>query len=723
MTHTLAPHDLPSLERLESRMVLAATEVAAVGLSYDFSQFDPAIPPTYRSYTLLGSVSDESTLRYRMRWDGATGAGPASPARDAQLALTDDGAFRYLTPYWTSGSNNGSQFLPEDGHTVGWWRGHKMKDDIVGDTPYVSHSEEQLIVAVGAPTTPFAAAVGNFRFSMIERDTHTGLETIRTGRISIQRGGDERSVTFYEAGTDRLLFQTNVTSATGGSRFTTSAGQQFFLSADGSTLIFADVASADRSIHAGVGVRIDRAASAEEVAGTYDFLQRESYSQESISWTLTLNPDGTFESDGEYVSSDHGSWFVYNNSEIVLRSDSGKPENRYVTSTSGAGLLHIGAATNLPVFSFGTRATIAPSRSDPIHVVPSTGASGEGLVFIDRTHAQWTVTDVAAESGGPSPTGALVTWFDKRTGLAHAAAPTDRGLTVYSELANGAWTFNVLAESLGTGTIIGNHITLTTGPGGSINIVGLSTEGDLIRYVLPQIVNPMWNEWNISENQLDPRGLPTPDLRGKLVAFSTPWGGLNVAGIDPGGHLWNVWTTTRVGRWFVSDLTANAGILPIVSDFDVAVAGSHGIHFTLVNAKNRLTLLSWRPGETGWRMHRYFHDTYVLPSNIATVYDHKRRVLCVAAIDYTSEMVPDQREQLVLFEIDPDRPGVTPMLTAGVRPPGDLEQQIADGLDISLGDDGTVHIFGINKVGDTVHFNTSPLLTGLAFENLSEITL
>ncbi|MBX3362227.1 MAG: hypothetical protein KF705_12435 [Phycisphaeraceae bacterium] len=259
-TTALAP---AALESLESRMVLAATEIAAVGLSYDFSQYEPEIQPTYRSYTLLGSMSAENVLRYRMRWDGGAGAGPASPARDAQLVLTDNGAFRYQTPYWTSGNNTGAQFLPEDGYTVGWWRGHKMKDDIVGDTPYVAHSEEQFIVAVGAPTTPFAAALGNFRFSMIERDTQTGIETIRTGHISIQRGGDERNVTFYEAATDRLLFQTSVTSWTGGSRFTTSAGQQFFLSADGSTLIFADVASGDGSIHAGVAVRVDSAAAAE----------------------------------------------------------------------------------------------------------------------------------------------------------------------------------------------------------------------------------------------------------------------------------------------------------------------------------------------------------------------------------------------------------------------------------------------------------------------------
>lgn len=712
MIRTLEHHDAVSLERLESRVVLSSTEIAAVGLAYDFSQFDPVIQPTYRSYTLLGSVSDENLLRYRMRWDGANGAGPASPARDAQLALTDDGAFRYLTPYWTSGSNNGAQFLPEDGHTVGWWRGHKMKDDIVGDTPYIAHSEEQLIVAIGASSTPFAAAVGNFRFSMIERDTHTGLETIRTGRISIQRGGDERSVTFYEAGTDRLLFQTNVTSATGGSRFTTDAGQQFFLSADGSTLIFADVASGDRSIHAGVAVRIDRAASAAEVAGTYDFLQRLRYSQESISWTLTLNGDGTFESDGEYVSRDHGSWFVYNNSEIVLRSDTGKPEDRYVVSTSGAGLLHIGASVSPPRFAFGTRATIAPSRSDPVRGVPSAGVGGEGLVFIDRTHAQWTVTDVATDSGGPSTTGELVTWFDKRTGLARAAATTDRGLTVYSELTNGAWAFNVLPESLGTGTILRPEIALTTGPGGSLNIVGLNAEGDLVRYVLPPGEFASWNEWNISENQLRPRGLATPDYAGTLLAYATPWGGLNIAGLDSTGHLRAVWTTLSAGRWFVSDLTENAGASPLSGDIDVVVADNRGIHYSAIDDAGRLMLISWKPGDTRWSHYVANLDTPLRKDEVSIAFNPYFPVLYVAAIAADSG-------DLFRLQFAYPNPHRFPW-TTNISINAGVSDRIASNLRVMIGVDGVDHYFAISEAGDTIHLYPR---SGWNYENLTDIAL
>ncbi|MBX3315558.1 MAG: hypothetical protein KF902_01700 [Phycisphaeraceae bacterium] len=704
-----------ALESLESRVVLAATEIAAVGLSYDFSQFDPEIPPTYRSYTLLGSVSDENVMRYRMRWDGAAGAGPASPVRDAQLVLTDNGAFRYQTPYWTSGSSTGAQFLPEDGYTVGWWRGHKMKDDIVGDTPYVAHSEEQFIVAVGAPTMPFAAALGNYRFSMIERDTQTGIETIRTGRIAIQRGGDERNVTFYEAATDRLLFQTSVTSWTGGSRFTTSAGQQFFLSADGSTLIFADVASGDRSIHAGVAVRIDREATAEEVAGTYHILQRGRYSRESISWTLTLSPDGTFESRGEYVSSDHGSWFVYKNSEIVLRSDSGSPESRYVISTSGAGLLHIGASVSPPRLAFGTRATIAPSRSDPVLGVPSVGADGEGLVFIDRTNAPWTVTDVAEASGGPRANGPLLTWFDSRTGLARAAASTDRGLTVYSELANGMWTFEVLGETLGTGTVLRPEIATTTGPGGSRNIVGLSTEGDLIRYVLPRSPGASWNEWNLSENQLDWRGLATPQYIGRIVATATSWGGLNIAGIDSSGHLVTVWTSLTAGRWYISNLSEYAGVTSPLTGLDVAAAGSRGIHFSAINASGKITIVSWKPGDAYWNATTFEASPAMKHDEMSIAFDPRTGSLYIATARLDSGSLILHTVSLLL------PPPTTPWVTvSGFGVP--IERRVVRVLDVRIDATGIISVFTINPADETTRFTSLfSLNTDWGFENITDL--
>lgn len=724
---TRRAHDesVSMLERLESRIVLATTDIAAVGLVYQASIMDDAIASSsHRAYVLEGSVSSSNRLDFSLRWDGATGPLAPSPLRSAEIRIRDDGSFDYQSARWPAlGAEAGAQFLPQDGYGIGWWRA--IESQFLGNerTPTTTHSEQQLIVPLASLSTSMSAVRTQWVFSMIEQNPTTLTPTIRTGLLNIQRQGVQGDfVSFVDPSTGETISRSRVVTDSGGSRFTTNGGLRFYLSADGSTLIFADLARGDGRISVGFAVRASAAATVQDTAGEYRLLSNLGAIQ-SVDRTLTLRDDGTYRVPdgslfgGSTTAPESGTWFVHQGREIVLRPSEGGPEHRFRISDSGGALVLASTSQSQTPFAIATRATMSPTRSAPIITTPSNGAEGQGLVFIDRSNAPWKVADVAAESGGPSVTGELVTWFDSRSGLARAAAVTDRGLTIYSELSSGAWSFNVLPESLGTGTQISSSIALTTGPGGAINIFALSTEGDLLRYVQSQNAQQTWNEWNVTANQLEPRGLQTPGFIGKIVALATPWGGLNIAGIDASGSLQTVWTTLTAGRWFVSDLTTNAGGPALFGDLDVAVAGPRGIHFSSFDQSGRITLISWRPGDARWSSSTISTSPIMQNGEIGITYDATTRSLYVATlrVDTGSIVV----HTLALDFLPPTIPSVT---FSGFG--SSAERRVVSNLDVSVGPDGLINIFGINENEETVRFFAEWSFTSdWSFENLTDITL
>lgn len=711
----------PMLDQLEPRMVLASVDIAAVGLSYHVNlNGDFFVSESRRSYVMEGTVADSGVFSYFMRWDGAGGPLAPSPTRTAEVRLRDEGEFDYQSPRWPGLSSEwGSQFLPQDGYSVGWWRA--FTEQYLGSdrNPTTTHTEQQLIVPLAALNTPMTAVRGGWAFSMIERDPITSVTTTRTGTLNILQQVEARDIVrFAEAGTGETISQSRVNSGTG-SRFGTDAGLRFYLSSDGATLIFADLARADGTIAIGYAIRTHTEIAPEEAAGTYLMMANQG-SERSHERTLMLNADGTYRVaegalwTGTPSAPDNGTWFVHDGREIVLRPSNGAPEDRFMLSTSGAALMLATTSRPTTPFAIATRATTDPVRSEPVHAISSMGAAGEALVFIDRTNAQWTVADVVAESAGPETTGPMVSWFDKATGLVRAAANTDRGVTIYSENADGTWSYTVLGEELGTGTVLVGSLAHTPGPGGRINLFGLSATGDLIRYV-EGLDTADWSEWNLSTLRLDPLGLATPDFAGTLVAYATPWGGLNVAGLDTGGDLQTVWTTTRADRWFVSNLSENADAPPLVGDLAVAAAGPAGIYFSGVDADGHVQVLSWRPDDVGWTA-TALSAVAMDASTITMTFDRATARLYVVAIA--------QASVVSLITINPSDMDALPQYTPVYPPETPTERRISDNLEIRLGNDGLISITGLNEDADTVRYTAEWSQTPFwTFQNLTEIAV
>ncbi len=350
--------------------------------------------------------------------------------------------------------------------------------------------------------------------------------------------------------------------------------------------------------------------------------------------------------------------------------------------------------------------------SDRLHL--SVDAEGDAVLFIDRDGQEPIAVDLADASGGPAAIGASVAWFDRRTGLARAAAATERGLTVYSEVEDGSWSFDTLAESLGTGTIVRDSIASTIGPGGLYNIIGLSPEGDLIRYV--QTRDGAWHEWNLSENQLESRGLTTPGFIGQIVATRTLWGGLNIAGINEDGDLVTVWTTLTVGRWFLSNLSEYTGAQTFWSGLDIVGAGRHGIHFSAVDSTGNLTILSWTPRAGGWTSSTLAGSPRMQQGEISLAFDGARRALLVTSLRLDSGALMVHMVPLSFSTPEPFRATIS-----GFGVPA--ERRVRHGIDIQIGSDYLISVVGANLDGETVRFTAfEPLNTAWDFENLTEIT-
>ncbi|MCA9299524.1 MAG: hypothetical protein KDA28_10685, partial [Phycisphaerales bacterium] len=99
-------------------------------------------------------------------------------------------------------------------------------------------------------------------------------------------------------------------------------------------------------------------------------------------------------------------------------------------------------------------------------------------------------------------------------------------------------------------------------PWGGINLVGMDARGEVVvTWWVPQF-DDEWQQHNLS------RTLDHPGMVGdSLASYVTPWGGTNVAGIDEDGDLVVYWWSPASVDWQVSPLSAlvpNA-VLPLRS--------------------------------------------------------------------------------------------------------------------------------------------------------------
>lgn len=147
-----------------------------------------------------------------------------------------------------------------------------------------------------------------------------------------------------------------------------------------------------------------------------------------------------------------------------------------------------------------------------------------------------------------------------------AAATTDHGLLAFNVFTGGLLDLSIATR----GTPITRSLVKLALPDGRRLLAGLDANNDLVLYGENAPATGMevgWYDWafdNLSQSVFRNANLTPPmfdtDRFGSLVAYTTPWGGLNLAGVDIDGSVQVVWTAPDVSGWVGSDLTQAVGV-------------------------------------------------------------------------------------------------------------------------------------------------------------------
>jgi len=719
------------VERMEPRVLLSsAADFAGVGLAWRSG----ATTPTYTPYLLEGTIGADDSASGTFWRAGTTGRVSDGGLYFDGITRLGDGRYQRTGADGVLADDfeetNGSQFLTRDGYPAGWW---------FGDYDRVVGQEMEYLIQRAAPgVLPARDLDGSWRFTMLAVNGGTGASSNVSGTLSIDTEEDRITWTGTTGTVPRVRSDIDTISTRG--QIATLQGEYFYLSADGGTLIFADMRTSDDVVYVGTAIRVDNDVTPEEVQG--DFL---------LLWSLGDNVSGSgriqylqrvlsVESDGDYKIYDldewddgsrdpleRGEWRIEGDSLVLTRDASAL---RYALRIGRGGDTLIGASltsgTSVTAIGGVASRTVSnlPPPPTPVISIPSVDSLGRPVVFSSRTDEAWYVADIAAKSGGPTPTGEMRVWIDTKNGRPYAAATSDAGLVLYSELSNGVWTYRLLANDLVSGPAITRSLAFLVTPSGQVNLFGLNASGEVVRYWQNGSTNPageyLYSASNLSVNQLDPRGLPTPGYTGGLEAYTTPWGGLNVAGLDSTGRIWTVWWAPGQPRWFVSNLSAIAKTAPLSGDITAFVSPWNGINIVGVNSLGEMVSTWWSPGSGGtWKRANFTSSTLgptVSNATLSGFYISPTRGLNVVAIDSTTGDV-------ILYWWNVARTGLGWTFTNLSTATGATGVSRITGALLGLeASDGSVNVFGRNAGGATIRYAVSGAITGAwQVQNLSAI--
>jgi len=148
-------------------------------------------------------------------------------------------------------------------------------------------------------------------------------------------------------------------------------------------------------------------------------------------------------------------------------------------------------------------------------------------------------------------------------------------------------------STIASAPALSGGITAFTTPWGGINVVGATASGDLTTLWWAPALGGQWLTSNLS----DAAGSSIKLRADTLTSYVTPWGGLNIAGIDENGGVTVFWWTATTNAWIASTVTPDVSISPPPSGpLSSGVTTSGQVHIGGVSTLGDVIDLSWEPG-------------------------------------------------------------------------------------------------------------------------------
>jgi glucose/arabinose dehydrogenase len=223
------------------------------------------------------------------------------------------------------------------------------------------------------------------------------------------------------------------------------------------------------------------------------------------------------------------------------------------------------------------------------------------VLELDPATGGWTVRAYTQFVGdGTTPAPAEVTAFDDEDrGGSFFAAATSSELLLFDLQSATLSGRDLVGELPGSSAIVGRPITLTS-VDGVVMIAGFNAAGELVMFWQTGQLNgdgtEIWGFTNIDQDHLAAQGLSRPAFVGELVSYVTPWNGLNIAGLDANGAVWAVWWSPGLSKWTVSNLSEITGAAPMAGNLTAYVTPWGGVNLAGLNASGEVVVTWWVPG-------------------------------------------------------------------------------------------------------------------------------
>jgi len=263
-------------------------------------------------------------------------------------------------------------------------------------------------------------------------------------------------------------------------------------------------------------------------------------------------------------------------------------------------------------FTDVSSATDAPRPSGQVTIWTRAGdpntygaaPSAQGLILYTRDDTgSWTFRNLTAEVvGSTNITGATTTYLDGEH-LAHIAGIDGAGqLVLFIELPDRSWVYtnltadHLFAQELTPPDLTGPLISYVTSWGGQ-NIAGLDADGN-IQSVWWAPGMELWRTDNLSAIT------GAPPITGGLSVYLTGWGGINLAGADASGNVTVTWWVPEFGGdWANTNLTqAFAGPTLASASINSYTTPWGGLNVMGLNSDGKIVVYWWAPGMDVWEV-------------------------------------------------------------------------------------------------------------------------
>lgn len=222
------------------------------------------------------------------------------------------------------------------------------------------------------------------------------------------------------------------------------------------------------------------------------------------------------------------------------------------------------------------------------------------LISGDPSSGQWAARDLTNEISGPGLSGDLTT-FQSSWGSIHIAGLDARGHLINYWTAPGLneWRFDDLTERMGGPKLAGNLVGYETSWDG-LNVAGLDESGDLIVYWwAPDQGEGNWQWQNLTDD------FNGSTLTGRIDAYVTPWGAINITGTTRFAEVYTYWWSpdfiTKANDWKVANISAAAYVPRVKPGVQAAVSDDGHVSLFVSDLSSRPYAIQWSPDSPVWR--------------------------------------------------------------------------------------------------------------------------